>query len=149
MKVPLEPIPTDQLEISHEEVISPRAQIAGVKSSAPIGRQSQLSSLHKAYPWLLATSVCLSALLCWMYVTKPVLASEPIISNERQIANDAVENELPVDDSEPVASEYLSKPDLLPSDDALPGEKPNTNGCLLYTSPSPRDQRGSRMPSSA
>ena len=26
----------------------------------------------------------------------------------------------------------------------------NTNkGCLLYTSPSPRDQRGSRMPSSA
>ena len=26
-------------------------------------------------------------------------------------------------------------------------EEPNT--CLLYTSPSPRDQRGSRMPSSA
>ena len=25
----------------------------------------------------------------------------------------------------------------------------NTYGCLLYTSPSPRDQRGSRMPSSA
>ena len=25
----------------------------------------------------------------------------------------------------------------------------NCNGCLLYTSPSPRDQRGSRMPSSA
>ena len=25
----------------------------------------------------------------------------------------------------------------------------NGNGCLLYTSPSPRDQRGSRMPSSA
>ena len=26
---------------------------------------------------------------------------------------------------------------------------PNPNDCLLYTSPSPRDQRGSRMPSSA
>ena len=25
----------------------------------------------------------------------------------------------------------------------------NANACLLYTSPSPRDQRGSRMPSSA
>ena len=25
----------------------------------------------------------------------------------------------------------------------------DTNSCLLYTSPSPRDQRGSRMPSSA
>ena len=30
------------------------------------------------------------------------------------------------------------------------GEKyPDGNSCLLYTSPSPRDQRGSRMPSSA
>ena len=27
--------------------------------------------------------------------------------------------------------------------------KPGRNSCLLYTSPSPRDQRGSRMPSSA
>ena len=27
--------------------------------------------------------------------------------------------------------------------------KDNTHVCLLYTSPSPRDQRGSRMPSSA
>ena len=26
---------------------------------------------------------------------------------------------------------------------------PRRDGCLLYTSPSPRDQRGSRMPSSA
>ena len=29
------------------------------------------------------------------------------------------------------------------------GEGTVHNGCLLYTSPSPRDQRGSRMPSSA
>ena len=29
------------------------------------------------------------------------------------------------------------------------GATPNVMGCLLYTSPSPRDQRGSRMPSSA
>ena len=28
-------------------------------------------------------------------------------------------------------------------------EKAQRNVCLLYTSPSPRDQRGSRMPSSA
>ena len=40
-------------------------------------------------------------------------------------------------------------------DYALPGEKViyvpvmNRKSCLLYTSPSPRDQRGSRMPSSA
>ena len=29
------------------------------------------------------------------------------------------------------------------------GVEPDVRGCLLYTSPSPRDQRGSRMPSSA
>ena len=29
------------------------------------------------------------------------------------------------------------------------GNMANPYGCLLYTSPSPRDQRGSRMPSSA
>ena len=28
-------------------------------------------------------------------------------------------------------------------------ENKDSNNCLLYTSPSPRDQRGSRMPSSA
>ena len=30
-----------------------------------------------------------------------------------------------------------------------PSIRGSTNRCLLYTSPSPRDQRGSRMPSSA
>ena len=33
---------------------------------------------------------------------------------------------------------------LGPDDDTV-----NIDSCLLYTSPSPRDQRGSRMPSSA
>ena len=32
---------------------------------------------------------------------------------------------------------------------AIPTELRNSEACLLYTSPSPRDQRGSRMPSSA
>ena len=31
----------------------------------------------------------------------------------------------------------------------IPIQEGLTNSCLLYTSPSPRDQRGSRMPSSA
>ena len=34
-------------------------------------------------------------------------------------------------------------------DDRLDDEGPQFEVCLLYTSPSPRDQRGSRMPSSA
>ena len=36
---------------------------------------------------------------------------------------------------------------LSANEDALNKDSPNA--CLLYTSPSPRDQRGSRMPSSA
>ena len=32
---------------------------------------------------------------------------------------------------------------------SLTGSRTTGNTCLLYTSPSPRDQRGSRMPSSA
>ena len=33
--------------------------------------------------------------------------------------------------------------------EAKPPIRPHLGNCLLYTSPSPRDQRGSRMPSSA
>ena len=41
---------------------------------------------------------------------------------------------------------------LYPHDSGVamnPVDHPHGGGCLLYTSPSPRDQRGSRMPSSA
>ena len=40
-----------------------------------------------------------------------------------------------------VMSDYL--------EDSLPQNADSTTGCLLYTSPSPRDKRQSRMPSSA
>ena len=38
---------------------------------------------------------------------------------------------------------------VMPSASALFGPALSSSSCLLYTSPSPRDQRGSRMPSSA
>ena len=41
--------------------------------------------------------------------------------------------------------EYILSEDLK----SLGGNAPKCPTCLLYTSPSPRDQRGSRMPSSA
>ena len=37
----------------------------------------------------------------------------------------------------------------MPNLDALAAKSTLGRACLLYTSPSPRDQRGSRMPSSA
>ena len=41
------------------------------------------------------------------------------------------------------------KETILKTDSALKGNNKSVMTCLLYTSPSPRDQRGSRMPSSA
>ena len=51
--------------------------------------------------------------------------------------------EVPLNSPEPLASIRAMR-DALPAD-CLVG----AGTCLLYTSPSPRDQRGSRMPSSA
>ena len=42
-----------------------------------------------------------------------------------------------------------TRPDIVPPEFATALERMQENTCLLYTSPSPRDQRGSRMPSSA
>ena len=45
--------------------------------------------------------------------------------------------------------EFVSVRGVLRSGHVRDGVHPTANNCLLYTSPSPRDQRGSRMPSSA
>ena len=48
---------------------------------------------------------------------------------------------------EPSAIQQQSIPIILAGHDMI--GQAQTGTCLLYTSPSPRDQRGSRMPSSA
>ena len=48
-----------------------------------------------------------------------------------------------------VVREVVLLRDERADDDKEDGEGGEPRGCLLYTSPSPRDQRGSRMPSSA
>ena len=49
-----------------------------------------------------------------------------------------------------LVSSTLSKEALMKIEQRMPEIMRATNtACLLYTSPSPRDQRGSRMPSSA
>ena len=49
----------------------------------------------------------------------------------------------------PLVAELIKQLDRLPNAETLIKVFQIINGCLLYTSPSPRDQRGSRMPSSA
>ena len=55
------------------------------------------------------------------------------------------------DDDERPKPKPAKKPAAAPKAKAKapPKKKAATKACLLYTSPSPRDQRGSRMPSSA
>ena len=51
---------------------------------------------------------------------------------------------------DPAAERLMTRIDSLEAAQrALRGELERVAYCLLYTSPSPRDQRGSRMPSSA
>ena len=56
-------------------------------------------------------------------------------------------------DEDPIERPRPSREVLVPNQEkrkpSARGEDTECNYCLLYTSPSPRDQRGSRMPSSA
>lgn len=134
MKVPLEPIPTEQIVLVEKN--TPRAEVRvngrdhSLVSSldhggaAPEGAKP--GQLDKAYPWLLGASSCLSAMLCWMYVTKPVVtqSSEPSsgAALEQPVANVA-DARLTI---AKVAGDQSAPPktgvDLMPSDTSLPGE---------------------------
>ena len=56
---------------------------------------------------------------------------------------------LPAHAQAPVKETPLIERTKLFGNPSKSGGKLSPDGCLLYTSPSPRDQRGSRMPSSA
>ena len=58
--------------------------------------------------------------------------------------DDVLELEAPAVAVEPEAEDIAADDDL-----GFDGDESLVDVCLLYTSPSPRDQRGSRMPSSA
>ena len=71
---------------------------------------------------------------------KPRLFRPP---HQNQVNSDPILKSRQVQSPALKSSQYRCSP----SNQAICGPHPKT--CLLYTSPSPRDQRGSRMPSSA
>lgn len=83
----------------------------------------QPSPLHNAYPWLLAVSTCLSAALCWMYVTKPVIdASQLSPQMDQDIAASTLKGEKQSHLLSSKNAELKKRDaDLIPSDNALPG----------------------------
>ena len=63
---------------------------------------------------------------------------------EEPVVEEVVEEIAEVEEEAPVIEEMV-----VAEIPAEPEPEPEPEPCLLYTSPSPRDQRGSRMPSSA
>jgi hypothetical protein len=129
MKVPLESIPTEQIVLvdknpSRAEVRKHRRESDHVKEAPEVTKQG--GQLDKAYPWLFGASTCLSALLCWMYVTKPVVTQNSEPASRGAMAQPVVG----VEDTRPTiakaAGDQSSQPKtavgLIPSDTSLPGE---------------------------
>ena len=80
--------------------------------------------------------------------TKPVVHSFPSDLVEAEAAQRAKEDIRRKVEAELVAA--LTSLETAKNAKSFGGsDKENSETCLLYTSPSPRDQRGSRMPSSA
>ena len=82
-------------------------------------------------------SLCLLVLL--MALASTSVFAQPTIVNGVQVPNPQVVQRISSDCADPTATELLD----------INNVRAIILGCLLYTSPSPRDQRGSRMPSSA
>ena len=93
---------------------------------------------------------------------KPEKSSEYDITNPVHTINNTVDSNLHVSDFYNISVQSKGNPHTFETkhvkildfhsnnDDGIEQGNSNVSGtCLLYTSPSPRDQRGSRMPSSA
>lgn len=119
MNSPLEPIPTTKaLVVQTMPATSEKLVVSNSRRSqnSAVDLTAEASGLTKAYPWLLATSVCLSGVLCWMYVTKPVIApAAPVAAIQPSVSHNGPSGE---------PNGPLDGASLIPSDSALPGASP-------------------------
>jgi hypothetical protein len=105
-------------------------------SSTDTSPSSAPSSSNKAYPVLLAISLCLSAVLCWLYVTKPVIVTASSDESAKEQKNEPADHQKGKGgaSSSGVSSSKKGKSQLIPSDGALPGVKPASGASSLAKS---------------
>ena len=128
MKTPLEPIPTEQLVAPDSAQARPRVQLNQTTEEIPPQRavvKATVSPLYKLYPWLLSASVCLSAVLCWMYVSKPVIVTAAPTSVDNSFLTEPQPEDKGLEPLETPIAASNNVPSLIPSDDKLPGEEPS------------------------
>ena len=128
--------------------------------SAPHEHQQTLNALGRSLQWI---GAAISAAFACAAMAATPDASSPISTEQRVAATpELLARYLDVDTVNPPGNEIRGARFFAEQFDAAgieyqiaesaPGRGniwARIKGCLLYTSPSPRDQRGSRMPSSA
>jgi|GEM_PF-608584 hypothetical protein len=78
--------------------------------------------LERVYPWLLAVSTLLSTVLCWLYVTKPVVIEEiSVLPSGRSELN--MNTQLPHETSHKQIVGVTTPLGLVPSDSELPSAR--------------------------
>lgn len=114
----MEPIPTEEMAT----VSSAPSEKGEPKPQESPQMSGDATQLQRAYPWLLGASMCLSATLCWMYVSKPVVVAAAEAEPTPEVP--AVDASPTIVPDEPIAEVKVSpkEPELLPSADVLPGE---------------------------
>jgi len=144
MKVPLEPIPKEPVMLASQsqDASAPVRSISDYMDGSGSSGREPLSAgqLDKAYPWLLAGSIALSMVLCWLYVTKPVIV-------EGEVSSESHSGILAADDSANASAHGVRTGHmagggaaLLPSDRALPGAD---DAARQRRGPAPQKQDGS------
>lgn len=116
MKEPINPIPRDlSLDVKHtSEGIEDGGVEPLIKGAIGNRPNSRVDRPDAAYHWLLITSLILTSIMCWLYVTKPVIVQNRA-SNDVQL-DEALPSHTGNSQSGRVST-------LVPSDDVLPGSK--------------------------
>lgn len=119
----MRPLPTNPLPAT--DIPAPRTLELGPASAAPNHRRS--AAAHGAYPWLLLASTLLAGVFCFLYLTKPVIASnpsEPVTAATAEPTAPAAADPAPVTKPAPASSEVVS-PDTIEAPEHGPYEETN------------------------